>query len=149
MTKCELCGEETNSTTKIKLEGARLKVCSSCSDMGEKVNTGKKRRNKGKRKTSSTPRESRVLVKDYGKKVKKARESKSLTQAELADLMNEKESWISKIEAERLKPDSKQGKKLKKHLGVELYTNPEVSNVDTSGGTDDRSATLGDVADIK
>jgi putative transcription factor len=147
MTNCELCGQETDSTTKIKLEGAQLQVCSSCSDMGESVSTSKKRKSSN-RKTSSTPRESRVLVKDYGQKVKNARESEDMTQAELADLMNEKESRISKIEGERLKPDEKLGKKLKKHLGVELYTNPEVSNVKQKGGTDSRSATLGDVADI-
>jgi putative transcription factor len=148
MATCELCGEDTDSTTKIKLEGARLKVCDSCSDMGEEVSKPSKRTKK-RRKTSSRPRESRVLVPEYGDRVKTARESEGLTQSELADMMNEKESRISKIEKEQLKPGKKMGKKLKKHLGVELYTTPEASNYDTPGGSDDRSATLGDVADIK
>jgi putative transcription factor len=117
--------------------------------MGEEVNTKKKKTKKTSSKRSSTPRESKVLVNSYGQKVKEARESKDLTQSELADMMNEKESRISKIEKEDLKPDRKLGRKLKKHLGVELYTNAEVANYETPGGSDDRKATLGDVADVK
>jgi ribosome-binding protein aMBF1 (putative translation factor) len=39
MSSCELCGQDADSLTKTKIEGAKLKVCDSCAEMGEKVET--------------------------------------------------------------------------------------------------------------
>ena len=150
MTSCELCGKETSSTTKIKLEGTKLKVCDDCSDMGTKISSGsKKRRRKKKKKRTRNRNNQKVLNPEFGKILKEAREDKGITQDELADKLNEKTSRISKMERSELKPDEKQAKKLKKELGVDLYVNPEVSNYETRDNPDGRSATLGDVAKMK
>ncbi|MFB6200234.1 MAG: multiprotein bridging factor aMBF1 [Candidatus Nanohaloarchaea archaeon] len=149
MASCELCGKSTDSLKKVKIEGAKLKVCDSCSDMGEEVETPSKKRKKKKKKQKTGSRTSQdTLHPEYGSRVKQAREDKQLSIQELADDLNEKQSLISKVEKQDLKPDKTLANKLSSKLGVELYTNPEVSDVDTQN-TDSRNATMEDVADIK
>jgi putative transcription factor len=154
MSSCELCGQETDSTQKVKIEGATLNVCDSCSDLGSQVKTASKgnsktKKTKKKKRRSTTPSENKVLINGYGKEVKQARESKNLSLKELANKLNEKQSRVSKIEKEELKPGEKLAKKLSKELDVDLYTNAEVANYDQTDNADNRSATLGDVAEVK
>jgi len=150
MTSCQLCGSETSSTTKIKIEGTKLKVCGDCSDMGEEVQTSTQRTKRKKTSSSGTSfeAEEKVLDRNYGVTIKKAREAEGLAQKDLAEELNEKSSRISKIEKGELKPDENLAKKLEKRLDIELYTNPEVANHDQTDRADSRDATVGDVADI-
>lgn len=144
--ECELCGEDTDSLSKVKIEGAVLKVCGSCAEMGEEISTSTKR--KRRKKSRSRPRNQEVLVDDYGTRVKQAREDRQLSIQELADDLNEKTSFLKKIEKQELKPEKAVAKKLSKKLGVELYTVPEAWDQETDSG-DSRKATLGDVANLK
>jgi putative transcription factor len=148
MTSCELCGREVDSLKKVKIEGATLKACDSCAEMGEEVKTKSKSKKK-KKKTRKKRSSEDVLVNDYGERIKSARESEQLSIAEVADDLNEKESLISKIEKQDLKPDKPLADKLSKKFGVTLYTNPEVADYDTGDSVDNRKATMEDVADIK
>lgn len=150
MATCELCGKDTESTKTVKIEGAKLDVCDSCSDMGEEVTTKSSKQKKSKSKSSSTTRRSskEVLVNGYGDKIKDARESETLSIKELSDDLNEKESLIKKIETEDLKPDKTLANKLEKRFDITLYTNPEVADYSKSKTTD-RKATMEDVADIE
>lgn len=149
MTSCELCGRDVDSLKKVKIEGATLKACESCAEMGEEVKTKSTKKNRKKKKSSSTRRSSKdVLVNDYGEKVKKARESRQLSIQEVSDDLNEKESLISKIEKQDLKPDKPLADKLSKKFDITLYTNPEVADYDTGESVDNRKATMEDVADI-
>ncbi|WP_414837791.1 multiprotein bridging factor aMBF1 [Candidatus Nanosalina sp. VS9-1] len=149
MSSCELCGREQDSLKKAKIEGATLNVCDSCAEMGETVETtSKKRKKKKSRSTSSSSRKTKVLDSNYGEKIKQAREKEKLSISEVADSLNEKESVIKKIESQDLKPEKSLASKIGKKFGIDLYVNPEVSDVDQDSG-DDRSATLGDVADVK
>lgn len=150
MPSCELCGKDSDSLTKVKIEGAKLNVCDSCSDMGKEVETKKKQTNKKKKSGSSTPkrRKEKVLAQDYGQRIKKAREEEPLSIKEVADDLNEKESLIKKIESEKLKPDKALAQKLEHKFNITLYTTPSVNDVETDSG-DTRKARLGDVADIK
>lgn len=152
MSSCELCGREVDSLTKVKIEGAVLKACDSCSDMGEELKT--KTSKSGSRKKKKTRRSRKrssedVLVSDYGQRVKQARESKQLSIQEVANDLSEKESLISKIEKQDLKPDKPLAQKLEKKFGITLYTNPEVADYDDGKDVDSRKATMEDVADIK
>ena len=151
MSSCELCGQDADSLTKTKIEGAKLKVCDSCAEMGEKVETPSKNVNRKKKKRSSrsTKRETKTLTNNYGSKVKEAREEKQLSIQELSDDLNEKTSLLKKIEQEQLKPEKSLAEKLEKKFSIELYVNPEVTDYDDRNGGDDRKATLGDVADVK
>ncbi len=150
MPSCQLCGKDVDSLKKAKIEGATLKACNSCADMGETVetSTSKRRKKKKKSRTRSTGRrKSKVLASNYGQMIKKAREKEKLSIKEVAESLNEKESVIKKIESQDLKPEKSLASKLEKKFGIELYVNPEVSDVKTESG-DDRSATLGDVAEV-
>ena len=148
MASCQLCGRDVDSLKKAKIEGATLKVCDSCADMGETVETkSKKKKRKKKKKRTSSKRSSEVLTSNYGEMIKNAREEEKLSIKEVADSLNEKESVIKKIEGEDLKPEKSLASKLEKKFGIELYVNPSVSDVETDSG-DSRSATLGDVAEV-
>ncbi len=151
MPSCELCGKDTDSLTKTKIEGAKLDVCDSCADMGEKVETPSKNVKTKKKSSSSTSkkRNTKSLANDYGEKVKEAREGKQLSIQELSDELNEKASLLKKIEQEKLKPEKSLAEKLEKKFDIQLYVNPEVSDYDDRDSSDDRKATLGDVADVK
>lgn len=149
MASCELCGNDSDSLKKAKIEGATLKVCSSCAEMGETVQTTSKKTRKKKKKRKRTRRQDKeVLANDYGDKVKQAREKEKLSIKEVANDLNEKESVIKKVESQDLKPDKSLAGKLSKKYNIDLYVNPKVADVDTDSG-DDRSATLGDVAEVK
>jgi putative transcription factor len=159
LVQCELCGSEQDSLNKIKLEGTKLKACDSCQTMGETVdnnsggNSRKRSQTSKKSKTSSSSsrnRKSRAEKKKlhpkYGRKIKNARESEGITIESLSKKMNEKESRIRKIENQELKPDQDIGKKLQKHLSIEIYENPDaLPNTDQK--TDQRKATIGDLTD--
>ena len=149
MASCQLCGRDVDSLKKAKIEGATLKVCDSCADMGETVETKSKKKKKRKKKKSrtSSKRSSEVLTSNYGEMIKNAREEEKLSIKEVADSLNEKESVIKKIEGEDLKPEKSLASKLEKKFGIELYVNPSVSDVETDSG-DERNATLGDVAEV-
>jgi len=148
MPSCQLCGESSDNLKKAKIEGAVIKVCSSCSDMGNVMEQKKKKVKKTNKSKSQRPRDTQVLANNYGERVKSSREERQLSIKELADDLNEKASLIKKVEREELKPDKALAGKLSKALGVTLYVNPQVSDHDVESG-DDRDATLGDVADIK
>lgn len=124
-----------------------MKVCDSCADMGEEVKTSKSRKKK-KKGSKSRPRTQKVLVDDYGSRIKEARESEEISIKELADELNEKSSLLSKLERGDLKPDNSLAEKLADRLGVKLYTNPEVNDYDSGSSGDSRKATVGDVADM-
>ncbi len=147
MASCKLCGQDADSLKKVKIEGATLKVCDSCSDMGEEVGTSKKRKKKT-RSRSARPRSEKVLVNDYGSRIKEAREEEGISIKELADELNEKVSLLSKLEKEDLKPDNSLAKKIEDRLGIDLYTTPTVHDHDAPS-SDSRKATLGDVAEVK
>jgi len=118
--------------------------------MGDKVETVSKKGRKKKtgNKSRTRNRNTKTLAPNYGEKVKKAREDEKLSVSEVADDLNEKESVIKKIEGEDLKPDKGLASKLSKKFDVDLYTNTEVSNVDTDP-RDTRKATLGDIAEVQ
>jgi len=147
MPSCQLCGESSEELKKAKIEGAVLKVCSSCSDMGDVIEK-KKQVTKKKKRTSRRPRDTESLASNYGERVKEAREEQKLSIKELSDDLNEKASLVKKVEREELKPDKSLAGKLSKALNITLYVNSEVSDYEVES-SDDREATLGDVADIK
>ena len=148
MPSCQLCGEDSDNLKKTKIEGAVMKVCSSCSEMGDVVEQKKKKKTKKKSSKTYRPKDTEKLTSNYGEKLKEAREDRKLSINELADSLNEKASLIKKVEREDLKPEKSLANKLSKELDVTLYVNPEVYDTSVES-TDDGKATLGDVAKVK
>ncbi|MBZ6496534.1 multiprotein bridging factor aMBF1 [Natrinema longum] len=179
MVQCEMCGAETSSPNTIKVEGAKLDVCSNCTDFGTEVKDTSSSSGSTKYSTSSSSSSSGggqstassgstsssggssqrrsdmfddmdELATDYDDRVRTARESKSLSQSDLANELNEKASLIRKIERGDTLPSDRVQSKLENFLEIELSA--EGSSGDDSewsGGSSTGSYTLGDVVKRK
>ncbi|MFP8954336.1 multiprotein bridging factor aMBF1 [Natrialbaceae archaeon A-arb3/5] len=179
MVQCEMCGAETSSPKTIKVEGAKLDVCSNCTDFGTEVkqtsssNTSSKYStssssgssggsSSGSTSTSSTssstssqPRSDMFddmdeLATDYDDLVRNAREDRGLSQSDLANELNEKASLIRKIERGDTLPSDRVQSKLESFLEINLNAQGGSSeDSEWSGGSSSGSYTLGDVVKRK
>ncbi|MFC5135171.1 MULTISPECIES: multiprotein bridging factor aMBF1 [Haloferacaceae] len=173
MPQCEMCGAEQASLTTTKVEGAELELCSSCTDFGTEVREEPSSSAGSKYSTSSssgTPSSSssssgsggssggsqrprdmfddmEEIATDYDDRIRKARESKGLSQEELADDLNEKASLIRKLERGDTLPTDEIQRKLERALDVSLVEGEEV---DADWESNDAGTmTLGDVVKRK
>ncbi len=168
-----MCGAEQASLTTTKVEGAELELCSSCTDFGTEVREEPSSSAGSKYSTSSssgTPSSSssssgsggssggsqrprdmfddmEEIATDYDDRIRKARESKGLSQEELADDLNEKASLIRKLERGDTLPTDEIQRKLERALDVSLVEGEEV---DADWESNDAGTmTLGDVVKRK
>lgn len=180
MVQCEMCGAETSSPKTVKVEGAKLDVCSDCTDFGTEVKQPSSSSSSTKYSTDSSSSSSSEggqssgsasssssggssqrrrsdmfddmdeLATDYDDRVRNARESKGLSQSELANELNEKASLIRKIERGDTLPSDRVQSELENFLEIDLNaegTSGEDS--EWSGGSSTGSYTLGDVVKRK
>lgn len=170
MVQCEMCGTETSSPTTIKVEGAELDVCDQCASFGTEVKTTDSASSSTKYSTSSDSggtsgsqssssstggrRRSDMfdrmddIVQDYGDRIRSARESRGMSQADLANELNEKASLIRKLERGDTLPSDDVQRELEGFLGIDL-TGGDVSDTDWESDTDASTRTLGDVVERK
>lgn len=88
------------------------------------------------------------LATDYDDRIRSGRESKGLTQEELADQLNEKTSLIRKLERGDVLPSDDVERKLERALDISLTEGDDVD--DTEWSADNAgSMTLGDVVKRK
>ncbi|MFC6753509.1 multiprotein bridging factor aMBF1 [Halorubrum tibetense] len=176
MPQCEMCGAEQASLTTTKVEGAELELCSSCTDFGTEVreepssSAGSKystSSSSGKAASSSSSssgssgsgssggsRRRRDMfddmdevATDYDDRIRTARESRGLSQEDLADQLNEKASLIRKLERGDTLPTDEVQRKLERALDISLV---EGEDVDEEWETTDAGTmTLGDVVKRK
>jgi putative transcription factor len=122
MEECELCGKKTDSIYIIDVDGVELGVCASCAK-GKKIvrsqSTAPQSVPNRKRSTETRPEE-QELVDDYGEKIKSAREKLGLSLPVLAEMLNEKEPHLLRIEQQKTLPPPELVKKLEKFLGIKL-----------------------------
>ncbi|RZV10652.1 Xre family transcriptional regulator [Natrinema hispanicum] len=179
MVQCEMCGAETSSPKTIKVEGAKLDVCSNCTDFGTEVkqtsssststkystDSSSSASSGGSQSTTSTSTSSSggstqrrsdmfddmdELATDYDDRVRNARESKGLSQSELANELNEKASLIRKIERGDTLPSDRVQSKLENFLEIVLSAQGSSGeDSEWSGGSSTGSYTLGDVVKRK
>ncbi|WP_408958601.1 multiprotein bridging factor aMBF1 [Natrinema sp. 74] len=150
MVQCEMCGAETSSPNTIKVEGAKLDVCSNCTDFGTEVTQTSSSSTSTKYSTDSSSSSSsggqssgsstgsassggssqrrrsdmfddmEELATDYDDRVRNARESTGLSQSDLANELNEKASLIRKIERGDTLPSDRVQSKLENFLEIDL-----------------------------
>ncbi|WP_436343722.1 multiprotein bridging factor aMBF1 [Natronorubrum sp. FCH18a] len=179
MVQCEMCGAETSSPKTIKVEGAKLDVCSNCTDFGTEVkqptsssssskystssssssgsgSTGSGSSSSTSGGSSSSQRRSDMfddmdeLATDYDDLVRNAREGKGLSQSDLANELNEKASLIRKIERGDTLPSDQVQTKLEDFLEINLSAQGgSADDAEWSGGSSSGSYTLGDVVKRK
>jgi len=131
--ECEICGKETGTLKQIKLDGTTLIACSDCSAFGKEVEMPKEEIAYARPvRTIMPPRfqEEQLdigleIVPDFGKRIRKARESKGLTVKELAMKIFEKESLLHRMENQGIKPSDSIISKLEKELGIDLKNKTE------------------------
>lgn len=125
MEECELCGRKITSAYVINVEGVELRACKKCSN-GKNLlyfDNNNKQQSTNNNFHSNTNYESdelSLLIENYGITLKKARESRGLSLKELAKQINEKESFLSRIESQKAQPDEKLIKKLEKTFNIKL-----------------------------
>ncbi|MFC7239325.1 multiprotein bridging factor aMBF1 [Saliphagus sp. GCM10025317] len=139
-----MCGAETSSPKTIKVEGAKLDVCSNCTDFGTEVKTASSSSTSTKYSTGSGSGsgsgssdtsssggrssgsggsrrrdmfdEMDEIVTDYDDRIRRAREKKDLSQSDLANELNEKASLIRKLERGDTLPSDRVQSKLERFL---------------------------------
>jgi putative transcription factor len=90
------------------------------------------------------------LATDYDDRIRTARESKGLSQSDLANELNEKASLIRKIERGDTLPSDRVQSKLERALDIELGAEgASADDSEWSGGSATGSYTLGDVVKRK
>lgn len=87
------------------------------------------------------------LATDYGSRVRDGRESKNMTQEELAKELGVKESRIKKIEREEMTPNESLRKKLENFLNISLTEEIKSEEWEPGGGPGDY--TIGDIIEKK
>ncbi|WP_092699954.1 multiprotein bridging factor aMBF1 [Halovenus aranensis] len=174
MVQCEMCGTETASPNRVKIEGAELDVCDECTEFGTEVKTDSGSSSTSTKYSTSSSSSSDSssststggtstgggrrrdiydemdeIAPDYDERIRNARESAGLTQDELAKQLNEKASLIRKLEHGETLPADEVREKLERGLDISLTTSgggdeTEWESDDATGGY-----TLGDVVERK
>jgi len=169
MVQCEMCGAETSDPKTVKVEGAELDVCSDCADFGTEVKTKQKSSTSTKYSTSSSSSGGSTgssgsggsrrrkdmfddmgeLAQDYDELIRQAREQKGLSQAELANELNEKASLIRKLERGDTLPSDSVQTKLERNLDIDLDAGGSSGGDEDWSGGSATETTLGDVVKRK
>lgn len=178
MVQCEMCGTETKSPNRVKIEGAELEVCDGCTEFGTEVKTEQKSTSSTKYSTSSSSSSTgssgststastgssgsssggrrrdmfddmEELAQDFDERIRAARESAGLSQEDLAGTLNEKASLIRKLEHGDTLPTDDLQKKLERHLDIDLSAAGATDETEWSSDSSTGEYTLGDVVERK
>jgi len=143
---CEMCGNEVEATSRVRIEQSVLQLCPSCAKFGTLLDPPPAAASgppsaAARRPASSAvlraPRPRRLeerdlyteigeleLAPDWGHRVRKAREALTWTPEELGKRLNEKKSVVLKIETGDLHPPDALVRKLEHLLKVRLRADP-------------------------
>ncbi|WP_254271129.1 multiprotein bridging factor aMBF1 [Haloarcula marina] len=177
MVQCEMCGKEVSSPNRVKIEGAELDVCDECTDFGTEVKTqdassststkystsssgssssssssgssGSSGSSSGGSRRRDMFDEMDEIAQDFDDQIRKARESRGLSQKDLAQQLNEKASLIRKLEQGNSLPSDDVRKKLERALDIDLSAGGSSDDTEWSGGNSSGGYTLGDVVKRK
>lgn len=171
-----MCGTETGQPKTVKIEGAELDVCAECADFGTEVRQQSSSSTSTKYSTSSSASDSGSsgdstsgssggggstrrkrdmfdqmdeVAQDYDTRIREARESRGLSQEELARELNEKASLIRKLERGDVLPSDGVQRKLEKELDISLVEGAASDDTEWSSGSSGGGTTLGDVVKRK
>lgn len=151
---CEICGAD-EAQFLVQIEGAKLNVCRACSSSGKILRWPSRTPENGgfgagAGGAAAAPR-ARVemeVVDGYGAIIQSGRKKLGLPLEVLAERINEKLSFLERIEHQKTLPDEKIARKLEKELGITLLQ--EVAESDSAGDTRKGApVTLGDIIEIE
>jgi putative transcription factor len=122
--ECELCGRQTKDIYVLNVENVELRTCASCAKGKKVVRTELERQVKKpdirSQRTRPKTDEEKELVEDYPNVVRRARERMKIPIKVLAEMLNEKEHLILRVEEGKTLPSIPLTKKLEKALKIKL-----------------------------
>ena len=144
---CEMCGEDVESTARIRVEGSVLRLCPECARFGEAVDPPPPVTPAGSRaplrpthtapvRSASRRAEERdlfaeipemELAPDWPQRLRSAREACQWTPEDLGKRLNEKKSVVLKLESGSFHPPDALVRKLEHMLSVRLRAEPNAS----------------------
>ncbi|MFP3949683.1 MAG: helix-turn-helix domain-containing protein [Candidatus Micrarchaeia archaeon] len=130
--ECDICGKREASFI-VEIEGAKMAACRGCAYHGKIVLSLEEDPEAPKpARARSAPKTLKLeedLMEGYGKTVRRARESRNMKIEELANQINEKASYLDKIENESVRIPIKIAKKLERALNIKILEKVEDSEV--------------------
>ncbi len=148
MEDCELCGNPVSSVSVVKIEDVELRVCQECAKGKRAIYREEpKRAQKGMaalQKKAAPKNEESEIIEGYGAAIRKAREAMKLPIKVLAEMINEKESLLLRVEQERTKPSVGLAKRLEKALNIKLEQEADSAESKGHFSGSRKSATLGE-----
>lgn len=169
--RCEVCGRKIRENPmRVIIEGAKLTVCAECSKHG-KVSWEEQPKPKldsvghfitapeyvpiqgpiqiKKRVIRARVDTSQELIEDYADVIRHAREKLGLSHEELGKKINEKESFLRKIETGKTAPNELLISKLEHLMKIKLLVPvPEEKVTQTTARASSRDLTLGDLMPV-
>jgi putative transcription factor len=172
-----MCGKERPSLKTVKVEGAELELCDDCAEFGTEVRTESSSSSASTKYSTSSSSSSKSsssssasggsssggssrrrrrdmfddmdeIATDYDSRIKQARESRGMSQEDLAQSLNEKASLIRKLERGDILPPDAVRKKLERSLDISLIEGADDDDEEWSSGSS-TTTTLGDVVKRK
>lgn len=116
MVSCEICGVNIGKMFTVNIEGSILRVCQECAKFGTILSEPEKS-SMSKNITSEVEEE---IVPEYASMIKSTRASRKLSIEEFAKSLNEKATFLKKIEEGRILPPVKLAKCMEKKFGIKL-----------------------------
>lgn len=134
--QCEICGKSFSFGKKIDVDGSQLMACNDCASFGkELVEISAQKRFESKpvpsvsrpfiQKSSAEEFGEMSVVRDYGSRIRHAREKMNLTIEDFAKKLSEHDSILKKIESQKILPTDSMIGKLEKACGISLREKPE------------------------
>jgi len=121
MEECEICGTKANDIYVVDVEDVELRVCAKCAKGKKIISRVSDQRAAAKamafKELKNDPAQ---LVENYGRVIHDARESMKLPIKVLAEMLNEKETLLLRVEQQRTMPSQELSKKLERALKIKL-----------------------------
>jgi putative transcription factor len=148
---CEVCGNSMKLGYRTKIEGSVLLACKACAKYGQILAT---EHEKSKdlviltKKLKDRDEITEEVIDDFNQRIRHARESLGWTQKKLANLLNEKESVIHRLEANKMVPSITLARKIEKLLNITLIVTEKPIEYQYQVGKE-KPLTLGDIVKQK
>ena len=149
MEECELCGRQMNVVYVVSIEGVEFRVCASCAKGKKIVSEPSERKpnsngSYSKRAQPESDDNGPALIDGYGPAIRNAREGLKMPLKVLAEMINEKETFLSRVEEEKTEPPMALVKKLEKTLNINLISATDKPDAKTHSIGQRGNVTLGD-----
>lgn len=118
MVLCEVCGERT-AEVKARIESSVLQVCGQCATLGNAIARLETPVKHPRALPARAEETEEVLVEDYARKIRAARESSNLNQEEFALKLNISLAVLKAAESNK-RLDLQTAKRMEKALGIKL-----------------------------